>query len=139
MKTTIVALSLFLFSTTFSQEKKNVPSVYLGVDCSDTVGSNAASALRERIRASNGYTLGSETTKEHSGFEIILTCVGIPGHEKTASAVSYVFDTFLPDGARYFVTPGIGVVGTDGVDGWARNIFSQFDNYVSDVKKSTSR
>jgi hypothetical protein len=76
--------------------------------------------------------------KEHSGFEIILTCVAIPGHEKTVSAVSYVFDAFLPDGARYFVTPGIGVVGTDGLDGWARNVFSQFDNYVSNVQKATN-
>jgi hypothetical protein len=135
MKTTIVALSFFMFSTAFAQEKNSVPSVYLRVDCADTVGSNTASALRERIRGSNGYTLGSGPTKDHSGFDIILTCVAIPGHERTASAVSYVFDVFVPDGARYFVTPGIGVVGGDGVDGWARNVFSQFDNYVSEVQK----
>ena len=91
--------------------------------------------MRERIRGSDGYTLGSGTTKDHSGFDIILTCVAIPGHEKTASAVSYVFDVFVTDGARYFVTPGIGVVGADSVDGWARNVFSQFDNYASGVQK----
>ena len=135
MKTIIVALSSFLFSTTFAQEKNNLPAVYLNVDCTDTVGSNAASALRERIRGSKGYILASENTKGRSGFEIILTCVAIPGHEKSASAVSYVFDSFVPDGGRYFVTSGIGIVGTDAVDGWARNIFSQFDNYVSDVQK----
>lgn len=138
MRTIIVALSSFLFSTALGQEKSKVPAVYLSVDCSDPVGSNAASALRERIRGSNGYILASESTKGHSGFEIILTCAAIPGHENSASAVSYVFDSFLPDGARYFVTPGIGVVGTDGVDGWTRNIFSQFDNYVGDVQRAIS-
>jgi hypothetical protein len=138
MNKIILALPLFLFGTASGQEKNNAPAVYLSVDCTDTVGSNAASAFRERIRGSNGYTLGSGATKAHSGFGIILTCVAIPSHEKTASAVSYVFDVFVPDGARYFVSSGIGVVGTDGVDGWARNIFSQFDNYASDVQKSTT-
>jgi len=134
-----VALPLLsLFSMTLAQEKNNAPAVYLNVDCTDTVGSNSASALRERIRGSNGYTLGSGATKEHSGFEIILTCVAIPGHERAASAVSYVFDVFVPDGARYFVSPGIGVVGADGVDGWARNVFSQFDNYASSVQKTAA-
>jgi hypothetical protein len=135
MRTALIALSLFSFSTAVATDKSTASSVYLSVDCADTVGSNAASALRERIRASNGYTLGTGTTKDHSGFDILLTCAAIPGHERTASAVSYVFDVFVPDGARYFVSPGIGVVGADGVDGWARNVFSQFDNYVSDVQK----
>jgi len=138
MKTIILTLVLFLCSTTPAQEKTKTPTVYLSSDCTDTVGSNAVSSLRERIRGSNGYVLASESTKGHSGFEIILTCAPIPGYEKSASAVSYVFDAFSPDGARYFLAPGIGVVGTDGVDGWARNVFSQFDNYVSDVQKVTA-
>jgi hypothetical protein len=139
MKAIVVVLVLFLSCTTLAQDKAKTFSVYLTVDCSDTVGSNAASALRERIRGSNGYTLAYESTKDHSGYEIILTCAAIPGHEKDASAVSYVFDTFLPDGARYFVQPGIGIVGTIYMDGWARNVFSQFDSYVSDVQKAIAR
>jgi hypothetical protein len=136
MKTATIGLLFFLSCTSLAQDKTKTPSVYLSSDCTDSVGSNATSALRERIRGSNGYTLASESTKGRSGYEIILTCAAIPGHEKTASAVSYVFATFLPDGARYFVSPGIGIVGTDGVDGWARNVFSQFDSYVSDVQKA---
>src|ERR1700685_278987 len=71
-------------------EKKTM-SVYLTSDCNDTVGANAASALREKIRGSNGYSLASGSTKGHSGYEIILTCTAIPGHAADASAVSYVF------------------------------------------------
>jgi hypothetical protein len=135
MKTMTLALLSLAHSTTLAQEKVKTAMIYLSSDCTDTVGSNATSSLRERIRGSNGYVLASESPKGHSGFEIILTRAAIPGHEKSASAVSYVFDTFLPDGARYFVAPGIGIVGSDSVDGWARSVFSQFDSYASDVQK----
>lgn len=119
-------------------EKKSL-NVYLTSDCTDTVGANAASALRERIRASNGYSLAVGATKGHSGYEVILTCASIPGHTGEAAAVSYVFDAVLPDEARYFVQPGIGIVGVDGVNGWAENLFSQFDNWVASVQKAASQ
>jgi hypothetical protein len=133
---TLAAASVGLASAQ-APERKGL-SVYLTSDCNDTVGANAASALRERIRGSNGYSLAYGPTKGHSGYEIVLTCVAIPGRAADASAVSYVFAVVLPDEARYFVQPGIGVVGAEGVDGWTQSVFSQFDNWVSSVLKATS-
>jgi hypothetical protein len=129
-----VFLLLALTPIAQGQSKQPIP-VYLTSDCEDSVGSQAASAFREKIRGSNGYVLASEPTKGHSGWEILLTCAAVPGHETGASAVSYVFDAFLPDDARYFVTPGVGVVGTDRLDKWAQILFSQFDNWVGSVQK----
>jgi hypothetical protein len=130
---------LTIMTTPFikSQDKKPI-TVFLSSDCVDTVGSNAASALREKIRGSNGYLLASGPTKGRSGYEIVLTCAAIPGHEAAASAVSYIFDVVLPDEARYFVQPGIGIVGTDGVNGWSQNVFSQFDNWISTTQRAMS-
>jgi hypothetical protein len=133
----LIMLAVAAVTSSKAQERKTI-SVYLTSDCADSVGSNAASALREKIRGSNGYSLAFGPTKGHSGFEIILTCAPIPGHESSGSAVSYVFDMLLPDQARYFVQPGIGVVGADEVNGWSQNVFSQFDNWVSSVQKATS-
>lgn len=133
----LLALAVFAVPSVQGQEKKTT-TVFLTSDCNDTVGSIAASALRERIRGSYGYSLATGSTRGKSGFEIILTCAAIPGHESSASAVSYVFDALLPDGARFFVQPGIGVVGADGVDGWVRSIFSQFDGWVSSTQKAMS-
>lgn len=133
----ICLVFMALLNAAHSQSPERKPlDVYLVSDCSDTVGGNAASALREKIRASVGYSLAFGPTKGHSGYEILLTCAAIPGHESSASAVSYVFDVFLPDDARYFVQPGVGVVGVDGVDGWAQGIFSQFDNWVSSARSA---
>src|ERR1700730_2631620 len=115
----LALFSLTLTSLAQSQSKQPTP-VYLTSDCDDSVGSQAASAFREKIRGSNGYALASDPTKGHSGFEVLLTYAAVPGHETGASAVSYVFDAFLPDETRYFVTPGVGVVGTDRVDKWAQ-------------------
>jgi hypothetical protein len=135
----ICLLFMFFLKVAHSQTSERKPlNVYLTSDCSDTVGTNAASALREKIRASVGYSLAFDSTKGHSGYEIVLTCAAIPGHESSASAVSYVFEVLLPDGARYFVQPGVGVVGIDSVNGWAQSIFSQFDNWVSASRKAMS-
>jgi hypothetical protein len=131
----MIALALSATVRAQGQDKKTT-TVYLTSDCHDTVGSNAAAALRERIRGSNGYSLAAGPTKGHSGFEIILTCAAIPGHEASASAVSYVFDMLLPDQARYFLQPGIGIVGSEGTGGWSENLFSQFDDWVSSTKKA---
>ena len=121
-----------------NQSKQPIP-VYLTSDCNDSVGSQAESSFREKIRGSNGYVLASEPTKGRSGFEVLLTCAAVPGHDTGASAVSYVFDAFLPDEARYFVTPGVGIVGTDTVDKWAQILFSHFDNWVGSVQKVISK
>jgi hypothetical protein len=131
----LLALALIALPCAKSQEKKSV-AVFMTSDCHDTVGSIATSALRERIRGSNGYSLATGSTKGKSGFEILLTCAAIPGHESSASAVSYVFDALLPDGARFFVQPGVGVVGRDGVDGWAQTIFSQFDDWATSTQRA---
>lgn len=119
-------------------QEKRMTTVYLTSDCVDSVGEIASSALREKIRGSNGYSLAVGSTKGKSGFEIILTCAAIPGDESNASAVSYVFDAVLPDGARFFVQPGVGVVGKAGVDGWVVSLFSQFDDWVSSTQKAMS-
>jgi len=135
----VLLLVLVVFSAPSVQgQEKKTTTVFLTSDCTDSVGSIAASALRERIRGSNGYSLESGSSKGKSGFEIVLTCAAIPGHESSASAISYVFDAVLPDGARFFVLPGVGVVGIDGVDGWTRSIFSQFDDWVSSAQKAMS-
>lgn len=140
MKRLLVLLAIIFWSIGLAHsEDVKKTSVYLTSDCRDVVGSNAASSLREKIRGSQGYSLVSGPTKSHSGYEIILTCASIPGHGSSASAVSYVFDIFLPDEARYFVQPGIGIVGQDGVDGWTENVFSQFDNWASSVKQAISK
>jgi hypothetical protein len=135
-KTLLVVAFILIGSIHAQGQEKKAIGVYLTSDCTDTAGSNAASALREKIRGSNGYVLASGPTKGHAGYEILLTCAAIPGHESSASAVSYVFDTFLPDEARYFVQPGIGVVGADAVNQWSLNTFSQFDNWLSTVLKA---
>ena len=136
---TICLLLIACVSDARSQSPERKPlDVYLTSDCSDTVGDIATSAFRERLRASTGYSLATGTTKGHSGWEVILTCAAIPGHESSGSAVSYVFDVILPDGARYFIQPGIGIVGVEGVNGWVQNVFSQFDNWVSSTQKAMS-
>ena len=103
MKRFPLVIAFLLFAATFTQgqTQKTVP-VYVTADCSDAVGTSAVSAFRERIRGSNGYILLSEPTAGRSGWEVLVTCAEIPLLDKGASAVSYVFDMFLPDGARYF-------------------------------------
>lgn len=136
---TICLLLFAIGNVAHSQTPERKPlDVYLTSDCSDTVGGIATSAFRERLRASVGYSLATGPTKGHSGWEVILTCAAIPRHESSGSAVSYVFDVILPDGARYFIQPGVGVVGVDGVNGWVQNLFSQFDNWVSLTQKGMS-
>ena len=88
MKTTIVALSFFRCLARRLLKRRIAFPPFICASIVLTLGINPASALRERIRGWNGYTLGSGPTKDHSGFDIILTCVAIPGHERTASAVS---------------------------------------------------
>jgi len=134
----LLLLAFAKFAIPQTPERKPQEVVYLTSECSDTVGGIAASALREKIRASVGYTLAFGSTKGHSGLEITLTCAALPGHESSGSAVSYVFAVFLSDGARFFVEPGVGVVGVDAVDGWTQNVFSQFDNWVSIAHKAMS-
>lgn len=135
----ICLLLLAVANVAHSQTPERKPlDVYLTSDCSDTVGGIATSSFRERLRASVGYSIATGPTKGHSGWEVILTCAAIPGHESSGSAVSYVFDVILPDGARYFIQPGVGVVGVDGVNGWVQNVFSQFDNWVSMTQKAMS-
>lgn len=136
--TCLLLMSFLTVAHSQSPERKPL-NVYLTTDCSDTVGSNAASAFREKLRASLGYSLAYGSTEGHSGYEIVLTCAAIPGHESRASAISYVFEVLLPDGARYFVQPGVGVVGVDIVNGWAQNLFSQFDNWASSTRKAMSK
>jgi hypothetical protein len=77
----IQAALFFVASASAQTSEKKTMNVSLTVDCADTVGSNAASALRETIRGSNGYSLSLGPTKGHSGYEILLTCAAIPGHE----------------------------------------------------------
>jgi hypothetical protein len=115
-----------------------IVAIHIVSDCSDAVGIRAESAIRERIRASKGYSIDTSPTKGKSGTEVILTCAAIPGHERDASAVSYVFDKFLPDDARYFVLSGVGVVGVDGLQGWADSVFSQLDKWESLVESAAS-
>jgi hypothetical protein len=141
MKATLLVSLLFvLVLPSLAQENKKTSHVLLTADCNDSVGSNAASAVREKLRGSNGYALESGPPKGKFGvYEIILTCAPIPGQEAIGSAVSYIFDLLMPDNSRYYLVPGIGIVGADKVDGWARSLFSQFDNWVASTEAAIPR
>lgn len=136
---TAVLLSSGAVTAVLAQSSAKKTDVIMTSQCNDAVGGMAASALREKIRGSNGYTIATGPNVGQAEYEIILTCTAIPGYEGHASAVSYIFDVVFADGARLDLYPGIGVVGIQGISEWTNNVFSQFDNWGSSPQAQAYR
>jgi hypothetical protein len=143
----VVAIAM---APAFALAQKDDGRVQVSVDHSgdDSVGKQFAYAVREAVRASNGFRL---TAADSSGLQILIVTVDPERRSQsnnswTVASITYTMANFLPyekgnpqTWYPIYLTSQVMTVGTQRVDEQARSVMatldSQLERYRRDLKQ----
>lgn len=140
MKKCLLLLMLTVSLTSARAVDPKPKRVFVKADCSERLGSEIASSLREAIRASTGYQL-ADNLEDDGGYHVVLTIhlgsteAKTPTGEQIVSMAS-IFGTGTCTLGSCHITPAIDTLQSSlcsGSKGQAcgRDIYNSLDDYMS--------
>lgn len=128
--TITIISAFFLLGTAQAAGPIKLIKVVVSCSCDDSVGSQLCSALKEKIRGSNGFELVSmkEAQESEKGFAVSLTSVAIDDNKpNNSSAVAVVFLMPLINKPAYYMTSYAAVIGSHKIEASASDIMGDLD------------
>lgn len=147
MKSSFVLIATVLILTTQGVSAQNQDSkVRVSVSHSgeDSVGKQFVYAVREALRASNGFRL---STVEDSGIQVTIVTVdpersSTSGSYWTAASITYTMTNFLPyekgnpqTWYPIYLTSQVRTIGTQRVGEQARSVMAAIDSAIEDFRR----